>query len=158
MKISRLIDFWKWAFAKGAFYSGCCCLLVGIGFGVYTLIFIAQSITASGKVIRLERQIDPENHTVNYTPIFSFIANDGKSYTVRASVASNPSEFEEGQNVRLRYIQSNPMRASIDSITQLWFVPLVLSFLGAVFAPVGFLLLRHMRKRRISVSLGMPAS
>ena len=154
MKISsllaRLFALWKLAFAKGALYGGCCLFLVGIGFGVYTRIFIAQSIATTGKVIRLEPQADPENHTVNYAPVFSFVAEDGKSYTVHAAVASNPPEFEEGQSVNVLYIRSNPMHASIASGVQLWFLPLVFCILGAVFAPIGYLFLRHMRKRRNS--------
>jgi hypothetical protein len=158
MKISRLFDLWKRAFAKGALYGGCCLLLVGIGLAAYTRIFIAQSIATTGKVIRLEPQADPENHSVNYSPVFSFVSGDGKSYTVHGSVASNPPEFEEGQNVNVRYIPSNPMRASIDSGIQMWFAPLMFCIVGVVFALIGYFLLRDLRKRRNSLLQGVSIS
>ncbi|WP_058189076.1 DUF3592 domain-containing protein [Terracidiphilus gabretensis] len=162
MKISSLLArpfaLWELAFAKGALYGGCCLFLVGIGFGVYTRIFIAQSIATTGKVIRLEAQTDSENHTVNYAPVFSFVAEDGKNYTVHASAASNPPEFEEGQGVNVRYIPSNPMRASIDSGTQLWLNSLVFGVVGAVFALIGYLLLRHMQRHRNRVVQDVPIS
>ncbi len=137
-----------WLFSWWLFLGGLSALAVGIGFGLYTSLFLLRSSAANGTVLRLDAVPDNEDGTTNYAPVFSFVAADGRTYTLRSGVATKPPEFEEREAVRVLYIKSDPGNAKLDSFWQLWFVTLICCLLGAFFGVPGCLLVRYARKRR----------
>jgi hypothetical protein len=126
---------------------------VGLGSAIYTGIFLLRSDSAPGKIVRIEPRTNAEDGSVNYLPVFIFTASDGRTYTVASGVASDPPEFEEGQDVRVLYLKSDPQSARIGTFLQLWFVTLVCSALGVFFSLMGFLLFRWERRRARRKSL-----
>ncbi|WP_449727813.1 DUF3592 domain-containing protein [Granulicella aggregans] len=117
----------------------------------YTSIWLFRSVPEQGVVIDLIPQRD-DNGNINYSARFKFKAGDGKVYTATAGVATNPPSFEIGENVRVRYLQTNPVSAKLSYFWQLWFEPVLCAGLGAFFSGAGYLLLR--RERRASLRLG----
>jgi len=126
--------------------GGLCTVAVGVGFGIYTSIYIFRSATAAGTILRFEASTD-EDGTTNYAPVFSFTTASARTYTVRSGVGTNPPGFEEGQSVRVLYIKSDPSSAKLDSFWQLWTFTVICCPLGLFFSCPGYLLLRYRRKR-----------
>jgi len=61
----------------------------------------------------------------------------GQQITVSGGVTSSPPVFELGEQVGI-YVPNDPTKeVLIDSLTELWFVPLILSFIGFVFGFIG---------------------
>ncbi len=129
-------------------YGGVASLAVGCGFGVYTTIWLHRSTVTKGTIISLLPVSNRENNTTNYAPVFAFTAKDGQTYKVTSGVATNPPGFEIGQHVSVLYILAKPDSAKLDSFWQLWFVSIVVVGLGLFLTGVGYLLLRHERKRQ----------
>jgi Protein of unknown function (DUF3592) len=140
--IVRILRFVGWWLLVG----GLTTFVIGLGFAVSTTIFLARSGSTTGRVIRFEEQVDSENQSVNYAPVFTFSADDGKTYTFRSGVATNPPEFDEGQNVSVLYIKGNPTDARINAFWQLWFVTVICCALGFFHTLIGFLFLFFTRK------------
>jgi hypothetical protein len=133
-------------------------LIVGIGFGISTRVFITHSISANGKVIRLDEKTNSDGK-VGYSPVFTYINADGNSYTIYSDTSSNPPGFVEGESVRVLYSKDDPASARIDSFLQLWLMPVVFCSIGGVFALSGTLFLFFTRKqaKNASSDLAMPA-
>jgi hypothetical protein len=138
----RILRFGAWWY----FVSGIICFIVGLGFAASTAIFLARSNSTAGKVVRFEEQENSDHDGVNYAPVFSFVANDGKLYTIQSGVATNPPGFEEGQNVSVLYIKGNPGSARLNSFWQLWFVTVICCSIGIVFALISSLVLYFTQK------------
>jgi len=61
----------------------------------------------------------------------------GQQRTVSGGVTSSPPVYELGEQVGI-YVPNDPTQeVLIDSLTELWFVPLILSFIGFVFVFIG---------------------
>ena len=112
---------------------GLCCLAVGLGFGVYNAIFLIRAVSAKGTIVGLNPVTNQEDGALNYAPVFKFIAEDGRTYTVTASFATNPPSFTVGQDIRVLYIKTNPAGAKLGYFWQLWFVAILCAGLGIFF-------------------------
>jgi len=149
-----------WIFCRWLLLGGLCNLAVGVGFGIYTSLFLLRSVEAQGTIIRLDEVPYQDDGSINYDPVFSFTAQDGHTHTVRSGVATNPPGFTEGQTVRVLYIKNNPGGAKLASFWQLWFVTLLCSGLGMFFGGPGYLLLRYERRlnrQALSLASASPA-
>ena len=149
----RILRFGGWWFL----IAGLITFAVGLGFAAWTSAFLARSTSTTGKVVHLDEQIDSENNSVNYAAVFSFVAEDGKPYTIRSGVATNPPGFEEGQDVSVLYIKSNPANAKLNAFWQLWFATVLCCALGVFHILFGALLLYFTRKyvKKSSLSLNL---
>ena len=132
-----------------------CCLVLCIGSVIYTAVFLGTAQKATGKVVELNERFNSAADATEYAPVFSFAAQDGKTYTVSSSTASNPSGFEIGDPVVVLYSKSNPGGARIASFVQLWLVPMVFLIIGVVHGLIaGFLLFLERRKNQKLSNLG----
>ncbi len=93
--------------------------LLTLGFAAHTLIFIERSVTATGTIVELREKQDDEG-SVTYAPAFTFSLKDGNQQTVVSNVGSNPSPFEVGEKVPVRYEPDDPSDAAINSFGQTW--------------------------------------
>ncbi len=55
-------------------------------------------------------------------------------------MGSNPPRFQVGQVVSVRYDPKDPRKARLSGRLGLWFVPMLLSGVGLIFAAVGIAL------------------
>jgi hypothetical protein len=140
-----------WLFCRWLLVGGLSALAVGVGFAVYTSVYLLRSVATKGTIVRLDPVADNESGTINYAPVFSFTSEDGQTHTIRSGVASDPPGFEEGEVVRVFYIRSNPGGAKIGSSLQLWIFAIICSGLGMFFGVPGYLLLRNEQKRKRQV-------
>ena len=120
-------------------------IVVGCGFAIYTASWLYRSIPGRGTIVELVPTTSQEGTAISYAPRFSFRAGDGRLFTVTSSVMSNPPEFQVGEEVRVRYIRTDPTSAKLDYLWQLWLVSAVCAGLGALFAGAGFMLFRYLR-------------
>ena len=86
---------------------------------------------------------------VDYLPKIEFETAKGEGVTVILNSGANPPEFEVGRRVILLYDPQKPTHAEIDNFWSLWFLTILLSGIGAVFAMIGGgMLIYEMRRRQ----------
>jgi hypothetical protein len=120
-------------------------LIVGIVLGFSTRSFIAHGTAATGKVVQLDEKTDSDGE-MQYSPVFTYVAADGNTYTIRSNVWSRPAGFVVGQSVRVLYEKDDPANARLDSFWQLWLSTTVFCGIGAGFELPAALLLFFTRK------------
>lgn len=134
-------------------------LIVGIFTGVAVLMLMIAAVSAFFNIQRLGREesapgvvvemvqrrhVDEQtgNVDINYFPVVSFTAQDGKLRTIELTEGGNPPPYEAGDEVTILYEPDNPSDARIKSagsFALMWILPGVtgtvgVSFLIAVFA------------------------
>jgi hypothetical protein len=129
--------------------SFACCLVLSAAFALRTAIFLGNALRGTGQVVRMDERFDSDSDSVEFAPVFRFVAADSQSYTVTSKTATNPPEFTVGDTVPILYLRNNPAGARIASFWQLWTVPLVLSIIAIAGGLISCALLLAERKRNI---------
>jgi hypothetical protein len=156
--MNRLIMRILWVFCRAWLLGGLGAIAVGLGFGIYNIVFLSRSVSAMGTVERLTPVVDQDDGTINYAPVFTFTAQDGHLYTVTEALASNPPGFTVGQVVRVLYLKTNPAGAKLGYFWELWFDTILCAGLGLFLTGAGYLLLRYEPKRQRLAALAARAS
>ncbi len=146
--MKRLIKRFLWILCRAWLFGGAGTIAVGLGFGVYNIVFLCRSVSATGTIESFAPVVDHDDGGLTYAPIFTFMAQDGHSYTVRADLATNPPGFVAGQTVRVLYLRTDPAGAKLGTFGQLWFETILSTGLGLFFSGTGYLLLRYERRRQ----------
>ena len=138
------------------------CLLVGpvfLGFSLFFIIstfrFLHRAVPANATIIQLLPEIDHEDNSVTYRPVFRFVAGDGRTYEVRANAASNPSPYAVGDTAPVLYEPGHPAQAKLHAFWDLWGLALVFAILGSLATAVGLALRRFERwldRRGLSIT------
>jgi hypothetical protein len=102
-----------------------------------TKMWIARSVETQGTVIEMVRVRDSDNAGYMYTPRVRFSTAEGKTIEFESSLRTNPPAYSTGQTVTVLYDPNVPESASIRGFFTLWFMALILSFIGVVFLGVG---------------------
>jgi hypothetical protein len=97
---------------------------------------IATAARADGTVIDLIVSHDSDDGDVYY-PHVRFVTPAGESVEFTGSFGSNPAGFDVGEPVEVLYDASSPNVARINTIFQLWFVPIMLTGMGLIFGAIG---------------------
>jgi hypothetical protein len=147
MNVGKFFEYMRRVCCRVCLVNGPIFIALALGFGIYTGMFLHRSVSVDGTVVRLDIVRDNDNNSLTYSPVFTFAANDGNSYTVSSNISSNPPSFEVGENVRVLYEPKYPTRAKIGAFWQLWTMPVVFGILGTIASVVGFFLFR-LEKRR----------
>lgn len=79
--------------------------------------------TTTSIVIELEES-DSDGSCCVYSPIIEFEAN-GQTYTFESGNASNPPEYEIGEEVKILYNPENPSNAQINKVSERWLMPVI---------------------------------
>jgi len=99
--------------------------------------YIDRSQTASGTITALvpvhSTESDDNSENVTYAPVFTFKTVEGRTVSVTSHSSSNPPGFDPGDSVTVLYDPADPAQAQIDTVWQLWGVPLLLGGMGAFF-------------------------
>lgn len=80
--------------------------------------------SAIGTVVRLEESESNEGGTV-YSPVVEFTAN-GQTHSFESGNASDPPDYEVGDEVKVLYDPAAPNEARIESFAELWLMPILL--------------------------------
>ena len=118
--------------------SGVVLCIAGIalsGGGVYFLKdkieFFNHSIQAEGVIIDVESS--RHRSTTYYHPVISFQALDGNTYTFSSETGTSAAfDFNKGDKLMVRYMEEKPQLAKVDSVMELWGLPLALLLAGIV--------------------------
>ncbi|MBX9256680.1 DUF3592 domain-containing protein [Desmonostoc muscorum CCALA 125] len=115
--------------------------VTGIIIGMNTRSFVAAAIPAEGTVIELvQRLSSPDSkgrRSYIYYPVVQYTTRSGESTIFESNSGSSPPQFAKGQHVEILYTPDKPGSAMINSWLTLWFLPLMLTGLGSIFAVVG---------------------
>jgi hypothetical protein len=119
---------------------GALLFVIGVFLFIRTRAFISSSQQTKGTVIRMLSSSGSEGGTV-YAPVFKFTTIQGQVMEVEEKVYSSPPGFSVGEVVDILYDPRNPGNARPKKWSSLYFVPLLLSGLGAVFGGIGVVVL-----------------
>lgn len=110
--------------------------VIGVFLFIRTRAFISSSQEVKGTVIRMLSSSGSEGGTV-YAPVFKFTTIQGQVMEVEEKVYSSPPGFSVGEVVDILYDPQNPGNARAKKWSSLYFVPLLLSGMGAIFGGIG---------------------
>jgi hypothetical protein len=91
----------------------------------------SRSVVA-GTVVELAEGVGAAGHASMFYPVVAFTASSGEKIKFRTDFGSRPAGYTVGQNVTVRYDPADPQQAEIESPVNLWLVPIILGFMGAV--------------------------
>ena len=121
----------------GLVFGGVGFLLTALAlfFLVRTRIFINNSQQTQGTITQMVYSHDSDSS--GYTPVFRFRTLQGQEVEVSGNIRTNPPQFKVGQTIDVLYDPENPQKARIKKWFNLYFVPLLLGFLGLIFGGIG---------------------
>jgi hypothetical protein len=114
--------------------------VIGVFLFIRTRTFVSSSQEVKGTVIRMLSTSGSEGGTV-YAPVFKFTTINGQVIEVEEKVYSSPPGFSVGEVVDILYDPQNPGKARAKKWFSLYFTPLLLTGMGAIFAGIGLVLL-----------------
>jgi Protein of unknown function (DUF3592) len=113
-------------------------LLLGAAWTVSsTKTWIDHAIEVPGSVIEMLRVRDNDNTGYLFVPVVRFKTVEGNTVEFESSFRSNPPAYRTGQAVSVLYDPSEPRSAAIRGLLSLWFMPMILGFIGSIFLIVG---------------------
>lgn len=142
---SRLANPVRLLFGVTFFVMGPCALLWAVVSAYNTHVFLSRSIAVPATIVGMHAQQNLRSVT-NYAPVFTFTADDGRTYTVTSYMGSSVSTFEVGEHVTAHYDTGHPEQARLATFGQLWMFDLIvgavsvfgtLLFLVVVFGRMG---------------------
>jgi hypothetical protein len=120
-------------FGVAFFVLGPCALAWALISAYRTHTFLQRSVTAQATIVRLNAVRSLRHRTWSYQPVFTFTADDGRSYTLTSNYATNPPAFKAGEHATVHYEKDHPEQARLDSFTQLWMFDVIDGALGGLF-------------------------
>ncbi|MFS0515914.1 DUF3592 domain-containing protein [Nostoc sp. UIC 10607] len=127
--------------------------VTGIIIGLNTRSFVGTAVPAQGTIIDLVQRLSTDSKgrsSYVYYPVVEFTTPSGEPTVFEANSGSNPPEFTKGQQVEILYSPEKPNSAMINSWLSLWFLPVMFTSLGSIFALVGGVVLVRTFPRLIS--------
>jgi len=113
--------------------------------------FLKSSEKTEGVVTKLISNRSSDGK-IMYNPEISFSDVSGKVIIFQSSLSSTIPDYAVGEKVSVLYDKTNPQKAKINTFLQLWFGPMIMTVLGAVFFLIGlFTLLDKNRKTRLEI-------
>jgi hypothetical protein len=123
--------------AAGLLVAGIGALMLGIGLFLFfhTRAFLSRAVAVTGTVVDFRVTRDAEGPA--YQPIISFETTEGETRRFMDSVGTGEPGFEVGESAPVAYDPANPERTKLVNRFHLWFLPGLLSSLGAVVLAMG---------------------
>lgn len=101
---------------------------------------------ATGTVIEMDESSSGDGGCCVYSPVVQFEVN-GQSYTFDSGNASDPPQYEVGEQVDVLYNPADPSTAQIDSLFERWAFPICIIPAMIITALVtNFFMLRSFRR------------
>lgn len=98
---------------------------------------MAGRVSAVGTVVELTNQVTASGRASLICPVVEFTASSGGKIRFTSDFGSRPAGHNIGQSVKIRYDPLDPQHAEIDSVMNLWLVPLILVFMGGIAGCLG---------------------
>ena len=119
-------------------------LLAAVGSSIYSIYFLSNSIRTSAVVTEIVERKDGEGHVIR-TPVYTYKNASGEDFTDRSSTGDG-REFDVGDTVPIRYLETLPHESRIDYFAHHWMLPILMTVFSILLGGVG-LGLRWWRKR-----------
>jgi hypothetical protein len=87
---------------------------------------------ATGTVVELTSRITSSGRANIICPVVEFTMPSGEKARFTSDFGSLPAMHKIGQSVNVRYDPFDPQKAEIESVMNLWLVPLILVFMSMV--------------------------
>lgn len=122
----------------GLVFLGVGLLLLAIAAGsfLYGAWFRAQSQAVDGTVVEVALRHYADGNA--YCPVIRYSVSGGRTHTHNSDICSWPSSYQVGERVRLFVNRSDPERVQLNDFFSIWFFPLLMGFIGAIFSGIGF--------------------
>ncbi len=125
-------DIYKWCFGIGILICALSLLLL------YRKIhFLISSENTKGEVIRINKTEESCEDPL-FFPVIEFIDLNGSKRVFNSRVGRSYSAFNIGDIINIRYNPKSPDKAYIVSVTELFFVEIILLILGLGWAILSF--------------------
>ena len=111
-------------------------LVVGVVVWLKTRRFVAESFRVGGTVVGLSARRGHKGGTT-YSPVVEFATCEGAVRQFTDPVSSRPAGYSVGDRVEVLYHYREHERARLASTFRLYFVPMLLGFMGLIFTGVG---------------------
>jgi hypothetical protein len=123
------------AAAMGAFGS-----LLGLWLAVQTICFVRKAERTQGVILGNEARLVERKGACHfaYHPKFQFVDRHSQTHSITSDDWFSRKVFREGDAVEVFYDPLNPQEARINSFTQLWAAPVLMTLVPATSA-LGFL-------------------
>ena len=89
-------------------------------------------VAATGTVVELTSRVTASGRANIICPVVEFTASSGEKIRFTSEFGSLPARHRIGQSVNVRYDAVDPQKAEIESAMNLWLIPLILVFMGAI--------------------------
>lgn len=109
-------------------------IIYGVVKFVQVISFLSNSETTTGEIIGYQTMLERHDgwHIYKY-PKVSFVNKDSGEEVIGTSIYADKKEKSKvGQNVTIHYNKSKPKEIIIDSLTNIWYVPIA-SVAGGFF-------------------------
>jgi len=87
---------------------------------------------ATGTVVELTSRVTASGRGSMICPVVEFTTSSGEKIRFTSDFGSRPAGHKIGQSVNVRYDAADPQKAEIESAMNLWLIPLILVFMGAI--------------------------
>lgn len=113
-------------------------LLVAAAWSVWsTKTWLARTLETEGVVVEMVRVRDSDDKGYLFFPIVRFETADGRTHEFESSLRTNPPAYRPGEAVPVVYDPAVPGAATIRGVLSLWLTPIILGFIGTIFAAIG---------------------
>lgn len=98
---------------------------------------MAGRVAALGTVVELTTQSAASASASLICPVVEFTVPSGEKFRFVSDFGSRPASHSLGQSVNVRYDALDPKKAEIQSVMNVWLIPLILIFMGLVACCLG---------------------
>lgn len=132
-------------------------LLLGAAFAVWsTNAWLSRAVEVNGSVVEMVRVRDSDSTGYLFTPLVQFRTMDGRTIEFQSTLRTNPPTYRSGEAVSVLYDPDEPNSAAIRGFFSLWFMPMILAFIGTVFLAIGSAMV--VISAKVAESFGQPAT
>lgn len=129
-------------------------LLVGTPFVVVSIIILlntlnllSNSYKTLGKITGINEERQSKGGYM-YSPVIKYKSDTGDEYVYSSATKTGYSSYKIGQEVELIYDKNNPQNARVNSILDIWFLPIFMGVSGSAITITGVILLSITLKKR----------
>jgi len=110
----------------------------------------AASLTQGKVVDYIKRR---SNDGTTYAPVIEFVTEKNTTVEFTSSSSSSYRSYSIGDKIDVLYLENNPNNARINSFMSLWFLPIILGFIGSVFFGIGLYAYLQNKKGKIVINV-----
>jgi Protein of unknown function (DUF3592) len=117
-------------------------LFVAAAWSVWsTKSWLARTLEVEGVVVEMVRMRDSDDTGYVFSPIVRFETADGGTHEFQSRLRTYPPAYRTGEVVSVVYDPAVPDAAMIRSLLSLWFMPIILGFIGTIFCAIGIFMI-----------------